>query len=116
VLMGINTYESLKGYYKDRPLPYGKIYVATRRRMILEDAEIISTVDEFIKNYKDELWVCGGAKIYELCLPYADNLYISFIKGHHEGDAYFPKFDLDSYNLGYQIDSEKVSYRLYQKR
>ena len=29
VLMGDNTYYSLKGYYKDRPLPYGKIYVAS---------------------------------------------------------------------------------------
>ncbi len=116
VLMGYNTYESLKGYYKDKPLPYGKIYVATRRKMILPDAEIVSMVDEFIKGYKDEIWVCGGAMLYELCLPYADNLYISFIKGHHDGDTYFPKFDLDSYKLGYQNDSEKVSYRLYQKR
>ena len=29
VVMGENTYYSLKGYYKSKPLPYGKIYVAS---------------------------------------------------------------------------------------
>ena len=29
VLMGEATYYSLKGYYKTKPLPYGKIYVAS---------------------------------------------------------------------------------------
>ena len=29
VLMGDVSYYSLKGYYKDKPLPYGKIYVTS---------------------------------------------------------------------------------------
>ena len=29
VVMGEETYYSLKGYYKTRPLPYGTIYVAS---------------------------------------------------------------------------------------
>ena len=80
VLMGDATYYSLKGYYKTKPLPYGKIYVATLdKSLVLDDAIVIYDVIDFVKNYKDELWVVGGATIYKICLPYADNLYISYM-------------------------------------
>ena len=56
VLMGDTTYFSLKGYYKTKPLPYGKIYVATLdRTLALDDAEMVYDLNEFIKNFKEEL-------------------------------------------------------------
>lgn len=116
VFLGYNNYVSLKGYYKDRPLPYGKLYVASRKNIKLPDAEVINNAEEFIKNYSDELWVIGGSMIYELSLPYADNLYISFIKGSHEGDTYFPKFDLSNWKLVSKTDSDLVSYQVFSKR
>src|SRR5574344_980767 len=68
VIMGDTTYFSLKGYYKDKPLPYGKIYVATMDSSLqLEDATIIHDLVDFISNYKDEIWVVGGATIYKIC-------------------------------------------------
>ncbi len=115
VFLGYNNYISLKSYYKDRPLPYNKIYVATRKNIVLDDAIVVSCGEDFIKNYKDELWVIGGSIIYDLSLPYADNLYISFIKGHHEGDTYFPKFDLAKWRLVSKSDTELVSYQVFSK-
>ena len=92
VVMGDTTYFSLKGYYKNRPLPYGKIYVASLdNNLKLEDAEVINDFKTFIENYDEEIWVTGGATIFKIALPYADNLYISFIKGKYEGNVYFPK-------------------------
>lgn len=116
VIMGDTTYFSLKGYYKDKPLPYGKIYVATMDSSLqLEDATIIHDLVDFISNYKDEIWVVGGATIYKICLPYADNLYISYIKGHHEGDRYFPTIDFSKYNLIWENNSDLVRYTIFKR-
>ena len=72
VVMGDTTYFSLKGYYKNRPLPYGKIYVASLdKNLKLEDAEVKKD-DKSIKSkerkmyknlyyqYRDELSELGG--------------------------------------------------------
>ncbi|MGM9971578.1 MAG: dihydrofolate reductase [Anaeroplasmataceae bacterium] len=115
VFLGYNNYISLKGYYKDKPLPYGNMYVATRKDIMLPDAKVINDPVSFLANFKEELWVIGGSMIYELAMPYASNLYISFIKGHHEGDTYFPKFDLSKWKLVSKKDSEMVSYQIYNK-
>jgi dihydrofolate reductase len=116
VVMGDTTYFSLKGYYKNRPLPYGKIYVASLdSNLKLEDAEVINDFKSFIENYEEEIWVTGGATIFKIALPYADNLYISFIKGTYEGNVYFPKFDLEQYKLAWKEDTERVNFCLYTK-
>ncbi len=117
VLMGDTTYFSLKGYYKDKPLPYGKIYVATiDKNLKIDGVEMVYDIFEFLNNNpEEELWVVGGATIYKLSLPYADRLYISFIKGSHEGDRYFPKINFDDYKLIWENVSELVRYTIYEK-
>ena len=70
VVMGEETYYSLKGYYKTKPLPYGTIYVASLNTDLkLDDAIVINDLIDFVSNFKDELWVVGGATIYKLTLP-----------------------------------------------
>lgn len=117
VLMGDATYYSLKGYYKDKSLPYGKIYVATiDKDLRLDDATVINDLDSFLQAYEDELWVCGGATIYKLSLPYADNLYISFIKGKYEGNRYFPPIPFEKFDLKWEENTERVRFTLYSKK
>ncbi len=117
VLMGEATYYSLKGYYKTRPLPYGKIYVASLTpHLVLEDALVITDAATFLSNYKEDLWVVGGATIYKIALPYADKLYISFIKGHYEGDTYFPTIDFSSFQLVWNNETELVNYTIYERK
>lgn len=117
VLMGDTTYYSLKGYYKDKPLPYGKIYVATiDKSLVIEGVEMVYDIISFLeKNKEEDLWVVGGATIYKLSLPYADRLYISFIKGSHEGDRYFPQINFDNYKLIWENNTELVRYTLFEK-
>lgn len=116
VVMGENTYYSLKGYYKTRPLPYGKIYVASLDETLkLEDAIIVSNVEELLANTKEELWVVGGATIYQLALPYADRLYISWIKKGYEGDTYFPEIDFTKFKKSYQKETDLVIYTIYER-
>ena len=116
VLMGLNTYYSLKGYYKTRPLPYGKIYVASLDDVTLDDAEVVKDCVEFLKNYNDDIFVCGGATIYKLSLPLADMLYVSIIKGDYSGDAYFPTVDFSNYERVSRDDQERVTFDVYKRK
>ena len=120
VLMGDVTYFSLKGYYKDKPLPYKKIYVATIDKDLvindsLNEVIIVYDINKLLVNNKEDLWVVGGATIYKLSLPYADRLYISFIKGKHEGDKYFPTINFDEYKLIWEEESELVRYTIFER-
>ena len=114
--MGENTYYSLKGYYKSKPLPYGKIYVASlNENLILEDAIVISDVIQLFKTTREDLWVVGGATIYQLALPYADALYISWVKKEYEGDTYFPEIDFTKFRNSYKKETDLVLYTIYER-
>ena len=119
VLMGDKSYYSLKSYYKDKPLPYGKIYVASLDNLELPDAIVINDIISFLNNFpqEEELWVVGGATIYKLCLPYANYLYITHVDGEYEGDAYFPKFDLENeFKLVSSRVSNVLNFSVYERR
>ncbi len=116
VFMGLSTYYSLKGYYKTKPLPYGKIYVASLDDVKLSDAIVIKDAVTFFKECNEDLFVVGGASIYKLSLPYADMLYISIIKGDYEGDAYFPKIDYANYELISSEELERVTFNIYKRK
>lgn len=116
VLMGEATYRSLKGYYKNRPLPYQTIYVASLDPTFqIEDGRIIQDVDAFLKTVEEDLWVVGGATIYRLSLPYADELYISWVKENYEGDAYFPDLDFRKYQLIWEKNTAQIRYTIYER-
>ncbi len=46
------------------------------------------------KNYGDELFVIGGATLYEMALPLANRLYLTDIQTEFEGDTFFPELNL----------------------
>ena len=43
--------------------------------------------------------ICGGANIYKEALPYCKKLYISLVDGKHLADTYFPKYNVDDYEI-----------------
>lgn len=114
VLLGYNNYVSLMGYYKDKPLPYGKVYLLTRKDIEIPGVSVIHDFKEAMK--EEELWVIGGGMVYELMLPYADNLYVTYIKGHHEGNVYFPHVDFSKYDISSDRTTEFARYVVYKKR
>lgn len=115
VLMGDKTYHSLKYYYKNTPLPFGKIYVANLEDYHYPDATLVKDVVTFIKEFKDELWVIGGKSIYNLTLPYIDTLYITHVLDFHDGDVYFNYFPLSHYKLIKKDIHEKLIFAVYRK-
>ena len=115
VLMGHATYLSMKSYYKSKPLPFKKIYVANLGECDYEDATLIKDVLSFIQTNDENLFVVGGKIIYELALPFSDRLYITYIYGKYEGDVYFKDFDLKKYTLVKEQKTDKLRFAVYNK-
>ncbi len=45
------------------------------------------------QNGQQEMFILGGAQIYELALNIADRIYLTEIHGEFEGDTFFPEID-----------------------
>ena len=91
VLMGRKTYDSI-----GRPLPGRANIVLTRDASLrIEGVICVTDLGQAIQHAGDaeELMVIGGSTIYEMLLADADRLYITWVDGEFEGDAWFPEFD-----------------------
>lgn len=115
VLMGDMTYQSLKSYYRSKPLPFGKIFVANIMDTEYKDAIRISDLFDFLKNCKEDVMIIGGKTIYQLALPYVDRLYITYILKTHEGNVYFPKFDLSKFKLIEKKMDNELIFAVYER-
>jgi len=45
------------------------------------------------EDFESNIFICGGAQIYEQALPRCSDLYLTLVKRTVEGDAFFPKFE-----------------------
>lgn len=115
VLMGDLTYQSLKTYFKTKPLPFKKVFVATTKEKSYPDAVRVNDILKFVKETKDDLFVVGGRTIYQLLLPYTDRLFITFILKRHEGDIYFPSFDLSKFKCVSKRLEENLIFAVYER-
>jgi dihydrofolate reductase len=92
IVMGRKTYESI-----GRPLPKRRNIVLTRDRdWTAPGVEVIHTPEELenLVGLDGRVFVIGGAEIYSAFLPMLDDLLVSHISGHHEGDTRLPEFEL----------------------
>lgn len=98
IVMGRTTFDVMK-----KPLPKRHTYVITNNQNYHfehVDVTIIHDFDTLLKNYQTEekdLYICGGAKIYKHALPYVDEMWISLVDEHFEGDTFFPSYNKDDF-------------------
>jgi dihydrofolate reductase len=63
-----------------------------------------------------QVFICGGAQIYEQTLPLCSELFLTVVKREVEGDAFFPKFE-DQFDLAEEIrDTPEFRILRYQRR
>ena len=96
VIMGRRTFDSLPGKLPKRR----NIVLQLPNESIIENVEIFNNVDDILESVKDEeeTFICGGASIYRLFLPYANKLYLTEVKkSDKEAEVYFPEFDKSKY-------------------
>jgi dihydrofolate reductase len=93
VVMGRKTFESLpKGPLVDRR----NIVLSRDKNFTAEGVEVYSSLDYALLKLIDEveIFVIGGAQIYEQALPIADKLYLTRIHASFpEADVFFPEID-----------------------
>ncbi|MGG0384517.1 type 3 dihydrofolate reductase [Priestia filamentosa] len=91
IVMGRKTYESI-----GRPLPNRQNVVLTHSTSFQEDGvTVIHSLDELkemANHSNEELFIIGGARLYEQLLPVADRLYVTHIRATFDGDTHFPAF------------------------
>lgn len=100
-IMGRITFESLLAYYQKsgRPWPIRTHIVVTRDQMYaISKPNVIIThsLEEALAKAKqtetEEIFIAGGAQIFEAAMKYADKLYLTVVKDNFAGDAYFPDY------------------------
>lgn len=115
VLMGQKTFEVI-----GHPLAGRKNYVATQHAAAINGAEVVSDLDAFLKSFQRDLWVIGGASIFEQSLPYADELYLTEIQADFGCDQFFPEFADKFMPFGEESLQEEngflFKYVIYTKR
>ena len=91
ILMGRKTWDSL-----GRPLPNRRNIVITRQKELeLVGAECFLSLEAALAACKDtqNVFIIGGAQIYQQALSIADQLIITEVDTIVEGDAFFPSLD-----------------------
>ncbi len=62
------------------------------------------------------IYCAGGALLYGSFLPFADKMYISYIKGDFTGDTFFPPYRHLDWEIEKMIDHEKYEFVVYRRR
>lgn len=59
-----------------------------------EDIRIFNSLELLDpEEFPDQIFICGGAQIYEQLLPRCSDIYLTLVKAEYEGDAFFPPFE-----------------------
>ncbi len=89
ILMGRKTYESI-----GRPLP-GRcnVVITSNKDYQAAGCVIVHSVEQALEATKDsdEIFIIGGALLYQRTLPLIQRLYVTLIHQHIEGDTFFPE-------------------------
>ena len=114
MLMGRTTFEAI-----GKPLKKRKTIIVSRNFTYdHEDVTIRNDLVEVLKEYREkeeELFICGGASIYQQALPYVDKMLISRIPGDYVGDAYFPAIP-DEFELAEVQPFETFNLEIYRRK
>jgi dihydrofolate reductase len=112
VIMGRKTYDSI-----GRPLPNRfNIVITTQHNLKIDGVNVVHSLEEAInlaKKQDKDIYVIGGAKIYDIAIPYVNKIYLSKVHTTKDVDAFFPTLNLlewNEYSKTYYESDEKNEY------
>ena len=104
ILMGRKTFESI-----GKPLPNRTSIVLSNSGFEHEGVHTFNDVQEAFnfarKSAEEELFIIGGANVYESLFPYVDKMYLSEVNYDGKADAFLKQIDFSTWDL-----SEEKSY------
>jgi len=115
VIMGRKTWDSLPARF--RPLPGRRNIVVTRNAgWHAEGAERAGSLAEALRLAQDaaKVFVIGGAELYALALPQADELVLTELEAELDGDVFFPDWPRERFALAASephVSDSGIGYR-----
>lgn len=121
IVMGRKTFESLPG-----KLPNRKHIVLSRSKYKSDDIDIeyVNDIDQLLKRLKqseEDVFIIGGAEIYDLFMPYADKIYCTVVYDTFDNaDSFFPEISLDDFKIVAQSkvydadDKNEYDHQMFQ--
>jgi dihydrofolate reductase len=104
LVMGRRTYESI-----GRPLPGRTTVVVTRQPDWRADRVLVAHgVPEALTlagSADEQVFVIGGAAVFEEAVPLADSMVVSWVAGDVDGDTWFPPLDWSAWQ-----ETERTAY------
>lgn len=97
LILGRKTYQSI-----GKPLPGRTMIVLSRNPEFKLDGGLVAgSLEDGLRIAQDagesESFVIGGAEIYQLALPLADRMYLSYVHTTSEADTYFPAYEPENW-------------------
>ncbi|HFC01193.1 MAG TPA: dihydrofolate reductase [Phaeodactylibacter sp.] len=123
IIMGRNCYDSI-----GKPLPKRSNVILSRNPFfIVSNCYVASSMKEALQvaadNGEEEAFIIGGAQIYNQSMEYWDKLYLTEVDLEVEGDAFFPKLNMDKWELiseeAHQADEKNehdYTFKVYQRK
>ena len=122
IIMGKRTYLSLPF----RPLKNRENIVITDDKTDnFEGCTIVFSVEEALakSNENEEVFIIGGASIYQQFLPRTDRLYLTLVHKEFEGDVFFPEINFNEWKIvsreDFSLDPQlgfAYSYVIYDRK
>ncbi len=102
VVMGRKTFDSIGKTLDKR----NNIIISNNKELKIDNAIVVSSFIDALNacNPKQDIYIIGGSKIYEIALPHSEYLLLTLIDKEFKGDTCFPKFDKSNWKL---INEEK---------
>ena len=113
VIMGRKTFESLpKGALPNRT----NVVISRNKSIAFENCILFNDLEDAINEYKDEkeIFIIGGANIYNQAIHFADKLYITLV--HHSfenADTFFPEINENKWIMIEKEDFQKDEKHVY---
>jgi dihydrofolate reductase len=112
IVMGRKTFESI-----GKPLPNRETLVLTRSGWSHPGVRTIARLEELpALTAGRQVFICGGAQVYEQALPQCSELLLTVVQREVAGDVFFPAFE-DQFELVEQLrDTPEFKILRYCRR
>jgi dihydrofolate reductase len=92
--------------------------VVSRSSIQIPGATVVDSIEaavEIGQGFGKTVYSAGGAQIYAQTLPLADRMHLSIIKGEFAGDAHFPEFDPEEWEIVERRDHPDFEFLDYRR-
>lgn len=114
VLVGLTTFKTFKA-----PLTERQNFVVTHETSPIPGVELVHDIDAFLAAHAN-VWVVGGASVFEQTISQADELYLTEIAADFGCDQFFPDFLPHEFELAEQSEPQEqngfhFTYKTYKR-